>query len=182
MVRRANTTSPLLIAFSLADVQLENANSVHGTTIYSNTNIATPKGATVENDYANHGDVHSSERMYENGNNNNTDTTGSKVALQFDDNSDYAVIDCYNSSGSTHNLSAIQQSATTGESPEARKSSHHYISIANYNRTLLQHSLCEAKQRVAQLKRELDANFNLLSIIDKYYTKGDNSHANAIEV
>ncbi|XP_054163539.1 protein kibra-like [Oppia nitens] len=50
------------------------------------------------------------------------------------------------------------------------------------NRQLLEQSLADAKQRVAQLKRELDANYNLLTIIDKYYKKGDNSEANAVEV
>ena len=50
------------------------------------------------------------------------------------------------------------------------------------NRALLEQSLVEAKQRVAQLKRELDANYNLLTIIDKYYKKGDNSEASAVEV
>ncbi len=50
------------------------------------------------------------------------------------------------------------------------------------NRALLEQSLADAKQRVAQLKRELDANYNLLTIIDKYYKKGENSEANAVEV
>jgi len=50
------------------------------------------------------------------------------------------------------------------------------------NRALLEQSLADAKQRVAQLKRELDANYNLLTIIDKYYKKGENSEASAVEV
>lgn len=41
------------------------------------------------------------------------------------------------------------------------------------NRTSLEQSLSDAKLRVAQLKRELDANYNLLTIIDKYYKKKD---------
>lgn len=54
--------------------------------------------------------------------------------------------------------------------------------ITRMTRPQLEHSLTEAKRRVATLKRELDANYNLLTIIDKYYTRGDNSEANAIEV
>lgn len=42
-----------------------------------------------------------------------------------------------------------------------------------YNRASLEQSLNDAKHRVAQLKRELDANYNLLTIIDKYYKKKD---------
>ena len=50
------------------------------------------------------------------------------------------------------------------------------------NQTLLGQSLTDAKKRVAQLKRELDANHNLLHLIDKYYGKGENRDAEAVEV
>ncbi|KAI1309436.1 Protein WWC2 [Halotydeus destructor] len=50
-----------------------------------------------------------------------------------------------------------------------------------FNKAILEQSLTDAKLRVAQLKRELDANYNLLTIIDKYYKKGDADSA-AIEV
>lgn len=218
----------------VADVQNETNVKTAPMSIYSNTDIGNsapmvncnpmPK-AQMENNYMNHADIsliHSMQnkqidRTYENGAN-----TNSKVALQFDDNSDYAVIDCCNSSSSNHNSSidvdhnnqlcsnnkpmqACQYGLNTTDGVnivlptyQQKKDNltpgtddvvdgqtsvtNNYISIANYNRTLLQNSLCEAKSRVAQLKRELDANYNLLSIIDKYYTKGDNNQANAIEV
>lgn len=45
------------------------------------------------------------------------------------------------------------------------------------NKEALEKSLVDARARVERLKRDLDANFNLLSIIDKYYKKGNNSFA-----
>ena len=50
-----------------------------------------------------------------------------------------------------------------------------------FNRASLEQSLSDAKLRVAQLKRELDANYNLLTIIDKYYKK-TGPDAAAVEV
>ncbi|RWS06015.1 Protein kibra-like protein [Dinothrombium tinctorium] len=54
--------------------------------------------------------------------------------------------------------------------------------VRMYNRASLEQSLAESKARVAQLKRELDANYNLLSIIDKYYKKDNKTEASAVEV
>lgn len=139
-----------------------------------------------------------------------------KNALNFDDNSDYAVIDnhCANNTMNNYghlinvspkeidqshkyvpnqdtscieqeysetseptetNLTVPNNSTTTSTTSTATP----YMSTTGggFNRTLLQQSLTEAKQRVAKLKRELDANYNLITIIDKYYTKSDSSRA-----
>ncbi|RWS27743.1 hypothetical protein B4U80_03899 [Leptotrombidium deliense] len=54
--------------------------------------------------------------------------------------------------------------------------------VGLYNRASLEQSLAASKARVAQLKRELDANYNLLTIIDKYYKKDNKTEASAVEV
>lgn len=144
--------------------------------------------------------------------------------LNYDDNSDYAVIDCSLndqfkrdgcggvSSPSHSMLESIGETTTTSKqswkhppirpsnqtqpdqsnhvsssclvnAPKTSYSNDHKSKLTStYNRAILQQSLIDAKARVAQLKRELDANFNLLSIIDKYYAKGNNNEANAVEV
>jgi len=126
-----------------------------------------------------------------------------KVGLHFDDNSDYAVIDSAHSNVSLENgpksfvysreymeLLAKKLSLPINNQLYADQLDHSVPSStadvspngisSNFGRTQLQQSLTEAKKRVAQLKRELDANYNLLTIIDKYYTRGD--EATAIEV
>ena len=68
-----------------------------------------------------------------------------------------------------------------GSQSDIRDGANNRSSIT-INRALLEQSLADAKQRVAQLKRELDANYNLLTIMDKCYKRGENSEANAVEV
>ena len=80
------------------------------------------------------------------------------------------------------NLSAAAAVSLSNNNNNNNSNSKNNNVISNINNTLLQQSLSEAKQRVAQLKRELDTNYNLLTIIDKYYNRGNNSEANAIEV
>lgn len=116
-------------------------------------------------------------------------------ALQFDDNDDYAVIDSTGSNTNLHDESILKALLPHLDGGQLGKlSSEHFLDRAGAPagrratpeskvNAALKQSLTESKARIANLKRELDANFNLLAVIDKYYyTRGDNSEASAIEV
>lgn len=115
--------------------------------------------------------------------------------LQFDDNDDYAVIDSTGSNTNLHDESILKVLLPHLDDGQIGKlSSEHFLERAGAPagrrvppeskvNAALKQSLTESKARIANLKRELDANFNLLAVIDKYYyTRGDNSEASAIEV
>lgn len=59
--------------------------------------------------------------------------------------------------------------SASSETPVASGSSI----LTQLNKESLEQSLTDARSRVAQLRSELEANYNLLSIIDKYYKKKD---------
>lgn len=73
---------------------------------------------------------------------------------------------------SSNNFSSTRPSLTPSSGPK---------NPLLLNKATLEQSLADAKVRVAQLKRDLDSNYNLLTIIDTYYKKRDDDAA-AVEV
>lgn len=83
--------------------------------------------------------------------------------------------------GSQKDIARLNGNLTNSRPSLAPLSSTPKTNPLLYNRAMLEQSLADAKFRVAQLKRELDANYNLLTMIDKYYKKRDHD-AVAVEV